>query len=673
MSIEALSAVPSGDALSGTPRGATACGSGTARRADGLRQDASALSLVVLLAGPATLKNIARRREPGTVEPAALYTQHGVRRAGLVALYTLAGHIRHSHIGVDQPLRSADDLSDRERQLLRLLARDLTIEQIAGALRMGREVVSARIRSLLRALGVECRHQAVALACLADVVARTDVLPDSAPGRGAAVLPAWLPESEVDRLVRALDRSPACAVVPHAGQHQLAEAVARRYAPGGRILIVTGDDTGFAAALTRWRAFNWTGQPVAGLLAVSDRSRPSLRALGLRAPLPVAADRILDHVGKPGALVAVATSHGLKALAEAHRRWPGRIPPWNLVITYNAQLLDPETTSPSLLPTRARLYVTAIEESTTCDRTAHDRVNETITGPVILRSAMAALAACGAARPYRMLAAAPPGGRAGDRLRLQMLLIDLAAHFKLTRIQLHCSTSRDASALVSDFDEAVALMESWMRPRTFQAGHLSASDSSSDRTAILHRFRSGPEALRILATTEPLPDAAPDALVHLAHQLPTHRTAQVIGHALTAHPGTAQPVLLVAPVLPWPDRQIQDAAHCLASLTRAVAALDGDQRGHLAQLRRHGHTVDHPAWLATTARTLDPADSGRLTDVAAWADATWSQECAALASACELERIGPSGLTLTQIERTLTGLGQPLPGRGAGRAGVGVM
>lgn len=63
-----------------------------------------------------------------------------------------------------EPARVLPPLSDREAEVLRLLARGLSNTEIAGELYLGHETVKTHVRSLLTKLGVRDRTQAVVAA-----------------------------------------------------------------------------------------------------------------------------------------------------------------------------------------------------------------------------------------------------------------------------------------------------------------------------------------------------------------------------------------------------------------------------------------------------------------------------------------------------------------------------
>lgn len=65
---------------------------------------------------------------------------------------------------VRAPRRAAGDLTNREREVLRLIAEGLPGKQIARALRISERTVKFHTASLLRKLGADNRAQAVALA-----------------------------------------------------------------------------------------------------------------------------------------------------------------------------------------------------------------------------------------------------------------------------------------------------------------------------------------------------------------------------------------------------------------------------------------------------------------------------------------------------------------------------
>ncbi|MFE4512642.1 hypothetical protein ACFRMQ_00380 [Kitasatospora sp. NPDC056783] len=633
-----------------------------------LRRDRDAVTLVLQLAGPETTRT-AERRTAGGLRPGALYAAYRVHRAGLVALYTLARVVRAEHVRAGHATRTAAELTRPEEHLLRLMARDLTNGEIAAVLGDRPSLVSGRIGDLLRALGVPCRHQAVALGCLAGVVAFDDVRPDLVPGADARVsAPAWLPGERLAGLLEALGKGRACAIVPHAGRHAVAEAVVR-HRRAARVLVLTSSDPTFADTLTRWRTAAPAGVRVTGLVTASDRTRPVFRTFALDPRLLAGPDRMPGRLAAPGLAVVVASASGLAALAAEHRHRPDRLGEWDLVVSYDAPLHPAAVPGPDAdVPAWARLYLGVSEEAVTSDRAERRRLPAAVTGPVALRVPLPVLTSTGSARSYRLLAAEPPHGASTEPMRLQMLLVDIAARYGLTRIHVHCAGDRDAAALTAGFAEAVRRTEPWLRPRRHWIGHLNARATAAQRGAVLRNFRSGPQDLRILATTEPVPEAGAEAYVHLAPAAPTEAVADAIGHALTSRfPADTQTLLLVAPVLTRPAVPVHAAAGHLASLSRAVAALDDDYRRHLADLRRHGHGITDAARLVVTGHTLDAHARIQLTHFCAWADTTWAEEYLARMGRENRapDDVGPSGLPRAAVERAVRRLGQePSPPRG---------
>jgi DNA-binding NarL/FixJ family response regulator len=65
------------------------------------------------------------------------------------------------HAGPMTPTRSLDDLTDREREILRLLASGLSNAELAQELHLGETTVKTHVSAILRKLGVRDRVQAV--------------------------------------------------------------------------------------------------------------------------------------------------------------------------------------------------------------------------------------------------------------------------------------------------------------------------------------------------------------------------------------------------------------------------------------------------------------------------------------------------------------------------------
>src|SRR6266540_4254752 len=98
--------------------------------------------------------------------PPLLEAERLAEEAGLVVLLARARRAlrRHSVRRDIRGKRAGDDLSDRERDVLRLVAHGEPTRRIAGQLGISRETVETHIRSGMRKLGARTRTEAAALA-----------------------------------------------------------------------------------------------------------------------------------------------------------------------------------------------------------------------------------------------------------------------------------------------------------------------------------------------------------------------------------------------------------------------------------------------------------------------------------------------------------------------------
>ncbi|GAA3243736.1 LuxR C-terminal-related transcriptional regulator [Dactylosporangium siamense] len=98
--------------------------------------------------------------------PALLEAERLAEEAGLVVLLgrTRRALRRHSIRRDTRGRRAGDDLTDRERDVLRLVANGEPTRRIAGQLGISRETVETHIRSGMRKLGARTRTEAAALA-----------------------------------------------------------------------------------------------------------------------------------------------------------------------------------------------------------------------------------------------------------------------------------------------------------------------------------------------------------------------------------------------------------------------------------------------------------------------------------------------------------------------------
>ena len=98
--------------------------------------------------------------------PALLEAERLAEEAGLVVLLgrTRRALRRHSIRRDTRGRRAGDELTDRERDVLRLVANGEPTRRIAGQLGISRETVETHIRSGMRKLGARTRTEAAALA-----------------------------------------------------------------------------------------------------------------------------------------------------------------------------------------------------------------------------------------------------------------------------------------------------------------------------------------------------------------------------------------------------------------------------------------------------------------------------------------------------------------------------
>jgi DNA-binding CsgD family transcriptional regulator len=104
--------------------------------------------------------------EPARAVPPLLQAERLAEEAGLVVLLGRARRAlrRHSVRRDIRGRRAGDDLTDRERDVLRLVANGEPTRRIAGQLGISRETVETHIRSGMRKLGARTRTEAAALA-----------------------------------------------------------------------------------------------------------------------------------------------------------------------------------------------------------------------------------------------------------------------------------------------------------------------------------------------------------------------------------------------------------------------------------------------------------------------------------------------------------------------------
>jgi DNA-binding CsgD family transcriptional regulator len=104
--------------------------------------------------------------EPDRAVPALLEAERLAEEAGLVVLLgrTRRALRRHSIRRDTRGRRAGDELTDRERDVLRLVAQGEPTRRIAGQLGISRETVETHIRAGMRKLGARTRTEAAALA-----------------------------------------------------------------------------------------------------------------------------------------------------------------------------------------------------------------------------------------------------------------------------------------------------------------------------------------------------------------------------------------------------------------------------------------------------------------------------------------------------------------------------
>jgi DNA-binding CsgD family transcriptional regulator len=107
-----------------------------------------------------------RAQDPAVAVPPLLRAEALAESAGLVVLLgrTRRALRRHAIRRDIRGPRSGDELTEREREVLRLVARGEPTRRIAGQLGISRETVETHIRSGMRKLGARTRTEAAALA-----------------------------------------------------------------------------------------------------------------------------------------------------------------------------------------------------------------------------------------------------------------------------------------------------------------------------------------------------------------------------------------------------------------------------------------------------------------------------------------------------------------------------
>jgi DNA-binding CsgD family transcriptional regulator len=103
---------------------------------------------------------------PDRAVPALLQAEKLAEEAGLIVLLgrTRRALRRHAVRRDTRGRRAGDDLTDRERDVLRLVAKGEPTRRIAGQLGISRETVETHIRAGMRKLGARTRTEAAALA-----------------------------------------------------------------------------------------------------------------------------------------------------------------------------------------------------------------------------------------------------------------------------------------------------------------------------------------------------------------------------------------------------------------------------------------------------------------------------------------------------------------------------
>ncbi|MBO0870681.1 MAG: response regulator transcription factor, partial [Micromonosporaceae bacterium] len=104
--------------------------------------------------------------DPQLAVPPLLRAEQLAASAGMVVLLgrTRRALRRHSVRRDVRGPRSGDDLTDREREVLKLVARGEPTRRIAGQLGISRETVETHIRAGMRKLGARTRTEAAAIA-----------------------------------------------------------------------------------------------------------------------------------------------------------------------------------------------------------------------------------------------------------------------------------------------------------------------------------------------------------------------------------------------------------------------------------------------------------------------------------------------------------------------------
>jgi DNA-binding CsgD family transcriptional regulator len=107
-----------------------------------------------------------RETDPAQAVPPLLAAESLAEDAGLVVLLGRARRAlrRHAVRRDVRGRRAGDDLTDREREVLRQVARGEPTRRIAGQLGISRETVETHIRSGMRKLGARTRTEAAVIA-----------------------------------------------------------------------------------------------------------------------------------------------------------------------------------------------------------------------------------------------------------------------------------------------------------------------------------------------------------------------------------------------------------------------------------------------------------------------------------------------------------------------------